>query len=321
MIRKYFVILMCTLCLAFSAGVWAAEEPLAAKVNGVDITQEEVNKSLDTYLQQRNIDIQSLQSPEQYKEMQKQVLDGLIGQELLWQEAQKKKAIVSQKDVDQEINKARERMPSEEVFRERLKQAGLTEASYAESIKKRLSVGKLVQDEITKKISISDAQVHEFYAANPGKFTRPEEVHTRHILIKVESEADEDAKQAAKKKIDEILGEAKGGTDFAELAKKHSEGPTGPKGGDLGFTAKGQLVPAFEKAAFALKPGEISDVVQTQFGYHIIKLEERRGGEHVAENDIKEQIRTYLQSTKSREAVQEEMETLRKKGSVEILMP
>jgi peptidyl-prolyl cis-trans isomerase C len=298
-----------------------AESPTAAKVNGVVITQKKYDRVFDTYLQQHGLHVTAIKEPEQYKALKRQVLDVLISQELLWQEAQKKNVIATPQQVENAREQIIKALPSKEVYRDRLRQAGFTEESYTEDLKKRLSASLLIQQEISPTVSVSDTEVHEFYTANSARFKTPEQIHARHILIKVKPDANEATKEVARKQISAILAKAKAGEDFAELAIKYSEGPTGPKGGDLGFFGRGQMVPSFEEAAFALKPGEISDVVRTRFGFHIIKIDEHRAAAVVSEKDANARIRQYLVQTKTQQAVGEWTTKLREQGKVEILVP
>jgi peptidyl-prolyl cis-trans isomerase C len=147
---------------------------------------------------------------------------------------------------------------------------------------------------------------------------RPQEAHLRHILVSVEPGADDAAQKAARAKIDRVLAEARAGADFAALARVHSDDPSGPQGDDLGFVERQQLVAPFADAAFALQPGQLSDVVRTQFGFHLIKLEERRGGDLVSQAEAAAQIREYLLPGKIQQAVQERVARLRAEAAVEI---
>ena len=321
MVRISSFTLLSALLFIVNSTSTAAESSTAAKVNGVVITQKEYDRVFDTYLQQRGLHVTAIKDPEQYTALKRQVLDILINQELMWQEAQKKNVIAT----PQQVENAREQiiiaLSSRETYRDRLRQTGFTEESYTEDLKKRLSASLLIQREISPTVSVSDREVHEFYAANYARFKTPEQIHARHILIKVKPDANEAAKEVARKRINAILAKAKAGEDFAELAEKHSEGPSGPRGGDLGFFSRGQMVPRFEEAAFALKPGEISNVVQTRFGVHIIKVDEHRAAAIVSEKDASAQIRQYLVQTKTQQAVAEWTTKLREQGKVEILVP
>ncbi|MDH3638031.1 MAG: peptidylprolyl isomerase [Gammaproteobacteria bacterium] len=306
---------------ALAAGLaqTAIAEPVA-KVNGEEISQATLQMTIDATLQQTRGQASEATDSEHTKQVQQQVLDLLISQQLLWQEAKNKDLVAPDEEVDQALAQMKDRAKSEEEFKRRVEQSGVTVEAYREDLKRRLSVQRLVDEDITKDIAISDQEVDDFYNANTEQMKRPEEVHARHILIKVESGADEAADKAATEKIEEILVEAKGGADFAELAKKHSQGPSGPQGGDLGFFGRGRMVPAFEQAAFALQPGELSEAVRTQFGYHIIKSEERRGGDTVSKEDAAARIRAYLQRQKVQQGVQDLVQELRNKADIEILL-
>ena len=147
-----------------------------------------------------------------------------------------------------------------------------------------------------EKIDISENDIKSYYEANKdSEFKEKEQVKARHILIKVPSGASEEEKKKLKEKAEKILKEAKSGADFAELAKKHSEDEgTKDKGGDLGYFGRGRMVPEFEKAAFSLKPGEISDIVETQYGFHIIKVEDKKPERIKSLDEVKDQIERKL---------------------------
>jgi peptidyl-prolyl cis-trans isomerase C len=138
--------------------------------------------------------------------------------------------------------------------------------------------------------------------------------------VQVDEKADEKTRQAARVKADDLLAQLKTGASFEEIAKKNSDCPSAPQGGDLGFFAHGQMVPAFDEAAFALKPGEISGVVETQFGYHIIKLEEKKAAGQVAEQEASGRIREFLQSQKTVAAVEQRVKALRESAKIEVLL-
>ncbi|MBA7689143.1 Foldase protein PrsA [subsurface metagenome] len=140
-----------------------------------------------------------------------------------------------------------------------------------------------ILEETRNQVSISDEELLEYYNENKESFLEPEQVHARHILVETEEEAN-----------NLLLQLKEGLTDFAELAKEKSIGPSAPSGGDLGFFARGQMVKEFEDAAFSLEPGKISEVVQTQFGYHIIKCEEKKEEYSPTFEEAKEQISDTL---------------------------
>ena len=149
-----------------------------------------------------------------------------------------------------------------------------------------------VQKEIIGKINLTEKDYEAYYDAHKKEFENPERVKARHILVAVKADATPEQKEAARKKAEELLAKAKAGGDFAKLAQENSDDPgSKAKGGDLGFFTQGSMVGKFEEAAFALKPGELSDVVETEFGYHIIKLEERKAAEQQPYESVKEQVK------------------------------
>ncbi len=159
-----------------------------------------------------------------------------------------------------------------------------------------------IQKEILGKIKLTDKDYEAYYNTHKKEFENPEMVRARHILIAVKPNATEEEKKAALKKAEDILEKAKKGEDFAKLASEYSDDPgSKAKGGDLGFFTAGSMVGKFEQAAFTLKPGEISPVVETEFGYHIIKVEERKAAEQQPYDAVKEQV-----IAKATQAIQQE---------------
>ena len=143
--------------------------------------------------------------------------------------------------------------------------------------------------------AVSDQQVQAYYQGHQKDYQVPEEVKVRHILIKVDAGADPKVDAAAKQKAEDLLKQIKGGADFAALAKANSDDPgSKEQGGELGMIQRGVTVPAFEKAAFGLEPGQISDLVKTQFGYHIIKVEEKQTAHLKSLDEVKAQILATL---------------------------
>lgn len=299
----------------------AQDFDLAAKVNGEGISRSELQSRVDASMRKGSLNYGAITQPRQYNRVQRQVLDQLIAQELLWQAAEGAGFVAAADEVDQALTEVRQGYPTEMAFNNDLVENGFTAESFREDVRRKISVRKWAQQTLGKDIEVSDAEIHEYYAANQVRFVQSEQVNVRHVLIKLAPDADEAATAAARTKIDQILERARAGADFAELAKANSEGPTAPRGGDLGFVPRGALVKPFEDAAFALQPGEISDVVRTQFGFHVIKLEGRREGSLVPEEQVAPSIRQHLFATKFQEAVVDRMRTLREEATVEILIP
>jgi len=156
--------------------------------------------------------------------------------------------------------------------------------------------------ETEKKPAITDEELEYFYRQNFNRYSIPEERRARHVLIKTAENDSEDIRNEKSALAAQVLELARSGEDFSDLAKQYSQGPTGPKGGDLGSFTRGRMVKPFEDAAFSLNEGEISDIVETQFGFHIIKLEKIEPAHIKTLEEVKGEIEVQLQSQKSSES-------------------
>jgi peptidyl-prolyl cis-trans isomerase C len=291
-----------------------------ATVNGVGIRQSDFDRNWQYFLQRSGIPQDHAGKTGKVDEFRKQVLDGLVDEELLFQDAKNRKLIAGKDVVEAEVEKARAQFPSPEVFKEELAKNQLTEEGLRTLFSRNLSIQGLVEQQVAAKLSISDAEVHDFYTGNTQAFETPERARARHILVQVAKDDDEKARAAKRAKAEGLLKQLQGGADFEELARKSSDCPSAQNGGDLGFFERGQMVPAFETAAFALKPGELSGVVETQFGFHVIRGEEQAAAGMVKEAEAAPQIREHLKSRKTEEAVRAHLKTLREKAKIELLM-
>jgi peptidyl-prolyl cis-trans isomerase C len=182
-----------------------------------------------------------------------------------------------------------------------------------------LAVRKLMETQVAS-AEATDAEVQTFYENNPDKFKQGEQVRASHILKLVDDKADAATKAKLKAEMDAILKRAKSGEDFAALAREYSQDSSAQQGGDLGFFPRGQMVPAFDQAAFALKPGEISDVVTTQFGYHIIKVMEHKEPSTVSLDQVRPQVKNFLSGQKKQQQADQFIAELRQKSSIEVLI-
>jgi peptidyl-prolyl cis-trans isomerase C len=252
-------------------------------------------------------------------EMKAQVLDRLIDEELLHQEARARNLLASPEAVAAEIEQARAQFPAPEEFAAALAQSGLTEAGLSALIARNLSIQNLVEKGIAAAVAVTDAEVHEFYLGNAESFAIPEQARARHILVQVEETDDEAARKAKRAKADGLLAQLAGGAVFEELARTASDCPSAPEGGDLGFFERGQMPAAFDEAVFALKTGGMSGVVETEYGYHIIKLEEIKPAGAVPEAEAAGQIREFLGAQKTEAAVEALIKQLRAAATIEKL--
>jgi len=305
--------------LVFAGSAWAQLFGPAVTINGENISRDKLQAQVDHMINQRGLNSGGITQPAVFKQIQQEVVDQLIVQELLWQEAKRRNFIVEDEFVDTRLQEMKSGFDTEQAFQFKIQAGGFTEETYREDIRQQVSVQRMISEGIAPGISISDEEVEIFYEANMDQMQRPVAVHARHILIKPES-AKPEAQQVAKDEASEILAEIRAGADFVKLATERSQAPSAPQGGDLGYFGPGQMVEPFEKAAFVLQPGETSDVVQTQFGYHIIRVEDRRGGELLEIDEVSDKIEDYLGRVKLQTEVEVLVTTLRDEGDVEIFL-
>ena len=240
-----------------------------------------------------------------------QVMEQIIAEELLYSESVQTNNIASASEVQESIDGIIERFNGRENLDKQLERMNTTYEDFQNTMKRQACISKYLDQAIGDKVSISDASVEEYYNSNPQIF---ESVHASHILIKPEDQTEE-KKAEAKAKIEGIAEEIKSGSDFAELAKTESACPSGIQaGGDLGTFPRGKMVPAFEDVAFSIEPGEVSDVVETQFGYHLIKVHEH---ETKTLDEVKEDLRKGLEEKEKQKYIQDIINELSEKATIE----
>jgi peptidyl-prolyl cis-trans isomerase C len=289
-----------------------------AKVNGVAITQGERDQTAQEMLSRGRMS-QQQSSPDMLPKIEAAALQQLINVELLYQKGQKLKIKDLDKKVDDKLAQMRAQFPSPADFEKALTSANLTEKQFKAFTRKNIVIDNLLQKEVLGKISVSEADAKKFYDENQDKFKAPEQTKASHVLITVDQKATPEEKKKAKERADAIRKRVAGGEDFAAVAKAESKCPSAAKGGDLGYFGKGQMVPAFEEAAASLKLGQISDVVETQFGYHIIKVTDRKQAETVKFNDVKGKIEDYLKNQEAQKPMADYVENLRKQAKIEMV--
>ena len=300
---------------AYAAESQSAEQKIAL-VNGTVIKQAELDSETQRYLDRLQRTGRFPNDLER-KEIKKQVLENLIARELLYQQSQKKGIKVDQKEIDEQLTGLKGRFPSEAEFKNALSRNNLTEADLRFQFERDLAIKKLLDGQIGDKVAVSEKETRAYYDSNLETFKKPEQVRASHILIKVDPGADEAKKAEARKKIESLQTKLKKGEDFGALAKEYSEGPSGPKGGDLGFFGRGQMVKPFEETAFAMKPGQVSDMVETNFGYHLIMVTDRTPEGTLPYEEVKDKLQQFLKQQKVQEAIAQYVETLKGKAKIE----
>ena len=285
-----------------------APDAVIATVNDSEILQTDVDFIFtNLVLPQVQQQMQGQELPaEQVVMIQRNILDQLIVQKLILEEAFSLNVIANEEMLTQQMESAKQFMP--DVDTERLEKL----------LKDDLTVQQAIQEAVVAALSVSDEEAQSYYDGRTEQFLQPEQVQASHIIVLLEPDAEQEAKDAARQKIDEVLVKAQAGEDFAELAKEFSEGPSKDAGGDLGFFSRGQMVPEFEDVAFAMNEGDISDVVETQFGYHVIMVTGKKAGGQIAFEDVAEQIRQTLLNEKTNAGINAWIDTLRANATIDV---
>lgn len=258
--------------------------------------------------------------PEKRDEIYRGVLEDLVAYRLLKQEVVSRQMTVSDTDIDARIAAFKQQVGGEANFRTALQAQQITEAKLREDARADLLVNRLLEEEVNQKILVKPSDIATFYEKNPDRFQQSESVRAAHILVAVPQGADEKVRAAARTRAEAALKAARAGQDFARLARQYSNDASAQRGGDLGFIPKGQMVPAFEAAAFALQPGQVSDLVETQFGYHVIKALETRPARLVPFVEAAAQIEQFLEQQQRQEKGKALVDQLKAKGKVEIFI-
>lgn len=286
-----------------------------ARVNGETIGRAEFERAIRTLEGRAGGPLPQ----ERRDEILRGVLDQLVAARLLAQESLARKIAVADADVQARYSQIRQQFPSEEAFAQALTTQAMTAEALRRDIRSDLAVSQLLETAVDSNVSLGETESRMFYDANLERFQQDEAVRASHILIRVAPDADDAAKRRARTEAGDVLKQARAGGDFAALAQEHSQDGSAAQGGDLDFFTRGQMVPPFEAAAFALKVNEISELVETQFGLHIIKVTDRRAPRTVPFAEVDGQIREFLTTQKHEQAVSAFVDTLKSKGKVEIL--
>jgi peptidyl-prolyl cis-trans isomerase C len=291
--------------------------PVVAKVNGQEIKKDELVKSVQQ-MQGRMAEMGRGEVAD--AAFYRHVLDRMIGQRLLEQEAKTAGVTATDDEVKGQIDKLKHQFKSEEDFKKELAREGMSEAQLMDEARKGFTLQKFIETRIASQVKVSDEQVQAFYNQNKDKLQQPARVHLRHVLIKVDPKAAAEEKKKAKDKADAILARVKAGEDFGKLAREGSDDPgSKDNGGDLSWVSKGQTVPPFEKAAFALqKPNDISPVVESQFGYHVIQLVEKKDAGLVPLAEVKDNIASFLKNKEIQQKLEDHVKELRDKSGKDI---
>lgn len=289
----------------------------AASVNGVGILLTDFDTAVTRTQQQYAMAGQQL-SPADMGQLRQQILDQMVAEELIYQKAIAQEMTVASQQVDSQMQQIRSQFQSDAAWEDALAQGGTTEEDLRAEVERSLLIQMLISQQVSAPPEITPEEIATFYDENPAFFEQPEQVAARHILISTENLTTDEEIEDARNRAQSIRDQLIEGADFAALAREKSEGPSAGQGGNLGTFGRGQMVAPFEEAAFALAPGEISQVVQTQFGFHVIQVTERVDGGQVPLDDVRGQVEQYLIQEKQAEILNAYVDELSESADVQV---
>lgn len=309
-----------TAMLLLSSGADAViKDRIIATVNGEAITLYDLNSALQPVIQRIEANYQGPNKEKIVAEARQAILNRLIEERLIEQEAKKFGSAVKDEEVISTINNmlASNKISMEE-FKKRLASEDLTFDQYKEKTKTQILKMRLFKFEVNYKVSVSDDEIGEYYKNHRNEYEGREAVRIKQILLNMPKDANGRARDTVRAKADALLKRLKGGEPFDLLAANFSEGPAANRGGDLGFIEKGSMLPEVERVAFSMAVNEISPVIESQAGYHIIMVMDKRGEGIKTIDSVRAEIVKKLETEKMDKKFEEWMGELRRKSLIEI---
>ena len=292
-------------------------DKVAAKVNSEIITLSAIEERAEL-LRQKYVGA-PISISEQ--DLLKDALNMIIEERLQIQEGKKFGFIVDEYAIDAAVEDIKKKNNlADGQLQEMLKREGRTLESYKNHIRDQILVSKITQFEIGNRVKVSEKSIIKYYKKNQKEFWEEGKVRARHILFISERGSSENRRRAKLRQAKKVLSEIRKGSDFSKLAIKYSEDVSASSGGDVGFVKRGKMVREFEEAVFSLKPGQISDIVETEYGYHIIKVDEVLPGKTLTLKDVKNRIHKILSMQKQKQVYDDWINELKKSAFIEVTL-
>src|SRR5262245_34011710 len=315
---------VCVILGGQASRTWAQNTQLmdgiAAIVNDEIITITEVREAMAPEAEQLAQQFTGLARDERLKALFKQTLTSLVNAQLQLARARHLNLRVTEDDVNQQIDTLKKQnQVADEQFLQLLKTRGLTLETYKKQVQEGLLVSKVVNAEVRSHLTVLDSELQEAYKVKTDQYKVAGGQTVSHILFLLPPYPTEQDEQRLRAKAESVLQQLRHGGDFATLARQYSDGPSAETGGLLGTFRPGELLPGFEEAVAQLRPGEISDVVRTRVGFHVIRLEARQAGTMRPFEKVNEKIKSEILRDKTERKYQEWLESLRQQSYIKIL--
>jgi len=298
----------------------AEARKVVARVNDEPIYEDQLQRAVQKSLAQLARHGAQKDNTDLVKRLQARQLNELIGNLLVYQESKKRTIENMDEKVEQRVLELEKKYGAGEGMARYLRIRGMTMGDLRESLKARVRVDEYLKEQGVLEPEIPEDRIREMYDVDPEGFSTIETVRASHILIAVDGQAGTEEKQRARQKAEQIRKEILAGKDFAAMAKAHSDGKTASAGGDLGHIKKGYMPAAFDKVAFSLEEDTVSEVVETKFGYHIIKAVDRQPARLVPYEQMRDFLKAYLQGEESKKKLATHIAELRERSEIEILL-
>ncbi len=291
---------------------------VAVTVNGVEIKEAAVQEIIKPQIDQAKQDLQNpnVSLPDEarvmegMKEIWRDAVAQLIKEELLKEQVKDANIVISDEEADEFFKKRLEQANVDwDNFKKVLEEKNVSYEEILGDAKKELTYLQFITSKMDESEKVTEEDAKEFYEDNKSRFIIPEQVKASHILVPVSSRDSNDVRLKAKEKIEDMLRQIKEGADFAEFAKNNPDS-TKATGGDLGYFGRGEMVEEFEKPAFELEPNQVSDVIETDFGYHLIKVTDHKAEETISFDEVKDKLIESLKNQKEDAFIQKYIESL-----------
>lgn len=311
----------CAAVLAIHPASSSAEvvNAIAAIVNDEIVTLYDINREAAPLM--REAERKAPLDDASRSRIRKATLDRLVEKRLVDQKIRELNIKVSEEEIRQAIDdvKRQNNMSSQEVLVTALANQGMSFDQYRDQLREQIEKLKLVSQEVRAKIQVGETEIREYYEANRPKYSDDDSFRARHIFFRINDKAPADDIKRSMTTALTVLAEARAGKDFIELARTYSEDPAARKdGGDLGTFRKGDMLPELESTILSMKTGDVSELVHTPAGFHIIKLEERIAGKLKPYESVRAEIEELLYRKKSEERFSQWARELRGKATVEV---
>jgi peptidyl-prolyl cis-trans isomerase C len=299
--------------------VWADEAASSGKeiasVNGKAISKSQYERRLSVFKKRAAhkggpLDDTALTT------VKNRILENLIDAEVLYQQSQKEGIKVDDQAINEQIKKMKKRFSDETAYKKAIERMHVSEKEFRTEIQRALAINQLIDTNVRQKITVTDEESKKYYNNNSNLFKQPEQVKISLIWIKVTPDDEESKKIQARKKIEMVQKKVKQGEDFGKLAKAYSEGPNAQREGAWGYLKRGKSADPIRDAAFALKVGEVSGIIETKSGYHLIKVNDKKPAGTTPYKEVIPMIERHLEKEKEKTEIQGYIENLKKSAKI-----